>query len=157
MLDEHAREIESINLIVRTIVDEDALQTAAVASELNRLYAVGEKLVRCLKELDAGDKGKARRLAHQLVHGTNDEQTLADIMAELDRTKASLSLRVQLANVGLTRMVRDTLFVNVEVVNRIDHLLAGLSDENHGLRLTGLLNEAMSQGPCNGALSYFWR
>ena len=54
-----------------------------------------------------------------LVHGTKDEETLADIMRDLDRAKADLSLRVQLANVGLTRMVHDTVLANFKVINRM--------------------------------------
>jgi hypothetical protein len=148
-LDKHALEIETINLLVRTIDDEDALQTAVVNSELTRLHNVGVKLVRCLRELDPGNKGMVRQLAHQLVHGTKDEETLADIMKDLDRAKANLSLRVQLANVGLTRMVHDTVLANVEVINRIDRLLTVAFGESHGLKLAGLLKDNIPQGSCN--------
>jgi hypothetical protein len=149
-LDKHALEIETINLLVRTIDDEDALQTAVVNSELTKLHAVGVKLVRCLRELDPGNKGMVRQLAHQLVHGTKDEETLADIMKNLDRAKANLSLQVQLANVGLTRMVHDTVLANVEVINRIDRLLTVVFGESHGLKLAGLLKDNIPQGSCNG-------
>ena len=151
-LDKHALEIETINLLVRTIDDEDALQTAVVNSELTRLHTVGVKLVRCLRELDPGNKGMVRQLAHQLVHGTKDEETLADIMKDLDRAKANLSLRVQLANVGLTRMVHDTVLANVEVINRIDRLLAEVFRESHGLKLAGLLKDKIPQGSCNSVV-----
>jgi ATP phosphoribosyltransferase regulatory subunit HisZ len=149
-LDKYVLEIDSVNAIVSTIVDEDALQTASVASELTKLCTVGTKLMKCLKELDPGDKGIVRQLAHQLVHGTKEEETLADIMADLDRAKADLSLRVQLANVGLTRMVHDTVLANIEVINRIDRLLAEVLGEGHGLKLAGLLEDMHPQGSCNG-------
>jgi hypothetical protein len=152
VLDKHALEIETINVLIRTIDDEDALQTAVVNSELTKLHAVGAKLVRCLRELDPGNKGRVRQLAHQLVRGTKDEETLADIMKDLDRAKANLSLRVQLANVGLTRMVHDTVLANVEVINRIDRLLAVVFRESHGLKLSGLLKDRIPQGSCNGVI-----
>jgi hypothetical protein len=152
-LDKHTLEIENINAIVRTIVDEDALQTAAVSSELTKLHAVGAKLLKCLRELDPGNKGIVRQLAHQLVHGTKEEETLANIMTDLDRVKADLSLRVQLANVGLTRMVHDTVLANVEVINRIDRLLAEVFRESHGLKLAGLLRDTIPQGSCNGVIN----
>jgi hypothetical protein len=148
-LDKHALEIENINAIVRLVADENALQTAAVAVELTNLHIVGVKLLKCLKELDAGDKGKARQLAHQIMHGTKQEETLADVLTDLDRAKANLSLRVHLANVGLTRLVRDTVFANVEVVNRIDHLLTEVFGGGHGLKLADLLKGAAPQGSCN--------
>jgi hypothetical protein len=141
VLDKHALEIETINTLVFTIKNENALQTAVVIAELDKLYAVGVKLVRCLEELDSGKKGIVRQLAHQLVHGTKDEETLADIMRDLDRAKADLSLRVQLANVGLTRIVHDTVLANFEVINRMDRLLAGVFRKNHGLKLAGLLKD----------------
>jgi hypothetical protein len=148
VLDKHALEIENINAIVRAIVDEDALQTAVVTSELEKLHAIGAKLVNCLEELDPRNKGKVRQLAHQLVHGTKEEETLADIMRSLDRAKADLSLRVQLANVGLTRMVHDTVLANVEVISLIDRLLAEVFRESHGLKLAGLLKDMVLQGSC---------
>ena len=124
-----------------------------MVAELTKLRAVGAKLVKCLRELDPGNKGMVRQLAHQLVHGTKEEETLADIMTDLDRAKVNLSLRVQLANVGLTRMVHDTVLANVEVINRIDRLLAEVFRESHGLRLAGLLKDTIPQGSCNGAIS----
>jgi hypothetical protein len=148
VLDKHALEIENINAIVRAIVDEDALQTAVVTSELEKLHAIGAKLVNCLEELDPRNKGKVRQLAHQLVHGTKEEETLAYIMRSLDRAKADLILRVQLANVGLTRMVHDTVLANVEVISRIDRLLAEVFRESHGLKLAGLLKDMVLQGSC---------
>jgi len=145
-LDKHALEIETINTLVFTIDNENALQTAVVIAELDKLYTVGVKLVRCLEELDSGKKGIVRLLAHQLVHGTKDEETLADIMRDLDRAKADLSLRVQLANVGLTRIVHDTVLANFEVINRMDRLLAGVFRKSHGLKLAGLLKDMDIQG-----------
>jgi hypothetical protein len=47
------------------------------------------------------------------VHGSKDEKTLADIMNELTRAKSNLSLRLQVANVGLTRTVENTIVANV--------------------------------------------
>jgi hypothetical protein len=158
VLDKHALEIETINTLVIIIEKENALQTAVVIAELDKLYAVGVKLVRCLEELDSGKKGIVRQLAHQLVHGTKDEETLADIMRDLDRAKADLSLRVQLANVGLTRIVHDTVLANFEVINRMDRLLAGVFRKNHGLKLAGLLKDMDIQGSCyvlvNARISY---
>jgi hypothetical protein len=145
LLDSHVLAIDSITSIIGTIVDEDALQTAAVASELIKLRVIGTKLMKCIRELDPGDKGKVRQLAHQLVHGTKEEETLADIMSDLDRAKSDLSLRVQLANVGLTRMVHDTVLANAKIIDRIDGLLTDVLGEDHGLRLAGLLRSMTLQ------------
>lgn len=149
VLDKHALEIESVSALVCTINDEDALQTAVVISELTRVHAIGTRLAECLGELDPGNKGKVRQLAHQLVHGTRDEETLADIMKDLDRAKANLGLLVQLANVGISRVIHDTMLANVEVIHRIDRLLSVVLGEGHGLKLAGLLKDRASQGSYN--------
>ena len=145
-LDKHALEIETINTLVCLIKNENALQTAVVITELDKLYAVGVKLVRCLEELDSGKKGIVRQLTHQLMHGGKDEETLANIMRDLDRAKGDLSIRVQLANVGLTRMVHDTVLANFDVINRMDSLLAGVFGKSHGLKLAGLLKDMDIKG-----------
>ncbi|PVH81843.1 hypothetical protein DL98DRAFT_623151 [Cadophora sp. DSE1049] len=145
VLEHHALEIESLHAIVRTIKNEEALQTAVVGVELDKVGVIGRKLVQCLRDLDPGSKGKARQIAHQLLHGTKEEETLSDIMVDLDRAKFNLSLRLQLATVGLTRMVHDTVLANVEVVNRIDRLLSEVTGGTHGLKLASLIQEERPQ------------
>jgi hypothetical protein len=149
VLDQASLDLESINAIVQAIVDEDALQTPAVAAELTKICALGNKLVNCLKELDPGNKSAVRRIAHQFVHGTKEEEALADIMTDLDRAKATLSFRTQLANVGLTRMVHDTVVANVDVIDRIDRRLAEVFKERHGLKIASLLEGPIPQGSYN--------
>ncbi|KAM0285980.1 hypothetical protein ACHAQH_001169 [Verticillium albo-atrum] len=139
ILDKHMADIESIGNIVDAILDEDALQTAVVTSELTKIRVIAGRLVKCLKELDPGSKGRTRQVAHHLLHGTKEEETLADVMRELERAKTSLILHVQLANVGLTRMVRDRVFADTEIVHRIDQLLVQMLGQDHGLRLAGLV------------------
>jgi hypothetical protein len=76
-LDKHALEIETINLLVRTIDDEDALQTAVVNSELTKLHAVGVKLVRCLRELDPGNKGMVRLISLCMARRTRKRSPIS--------------------------------------------------------------------------------
>lgn len=98
-----------------------------------------------------------RQLAHQLVRGTRDHETLADIMVDLDRAKADLSLRVQLANVGLTNMLHDTVLTNAKVIDRMDCLLSELFGENKGLEFAGLIKNMRPReiGNCFGHLLRF--
>lgn len=145
VLGQHALEIESLRAIVCTIQDEEALQTAVVGLELDKVGAVGKKLVQCLRDIDPGTKGKVRQIGHQLLYGTKEEETLSDILVDLDRAKFNLSLRLQLATVGLTRIVHDTVDANVEVVNRIDRLLSEVIGKTHGLKLANLIPEAYPQ------------
>lgn len=151
VLNRHMLEIESVSALARIILDEDSLQTAAVGAELAKLQAVAVRLVNCVKDMDPGDKSVARQLAHQFVRGTSDEGTLTEIMQSLGHAKASLSLRVQLANVGLTRMVRDTVLGSVDVINRIDCLLVDLLGPTQGLKLARLVANRVSDGSFNWA------
>jgi hypothetical protein len=146
LLDRHAVQLEGINALVRAIFAEESLQTAVVAAELTKVSAAGQRLVRCLKALQPGRKGPVGQLVHQLAHGTADKETLADIMTDLDRAKASLGLSLHLANVGLTRMVGDTLLANTAVVHRIDRLLVDVVRDGQGLSLACLLKNASLQG-----------
>lgn len=145
VLGHHALEIESLRAIVCTIQDEEALQTAVVGLELDKVGAVGKRLVQCLRDIDPGTRNKVRQIGHQLLHGTKEEETLSDILVDLDRAKFNLSLRVQLATVGLTRMVHDTVDANVEVVNRIDRLLSEVIGGTHRLKFASLIPEAYPQ------------
>jgi len=54
----------NINIIIQIVKDEEALRTAAVASELVKIEAVAAKLVNCLKTVDLGTKSSMRQLAH---------------------------------------------------------------------------------------------
>jgi hypothetical protein len=150
VLDNHDLELKNIKTIIQIVEDEDALQTAAVAAELVKLREIEKKLVECLKTLDPGGKGPIRKLAHQLVHGSKDEKTLADIMDELAHAKSDLSVRIQVANVGLTRTVEDTIVANAAAIDRIDQLLVPVFGEGRGLKIAQLLKDRSPQG-----LSYY--
>ena len=119
-LSSHQDELMDIQDIVRSVKEEKALQTTTVASHLDRIKAVAERLVDCLKKLDPGEKSSMRQFAHQMVQGSRDVKLLDGIMNELSHAKASLSLRVQIANVGLTRVVGDALVTNAGSISRIN-------------------------------------
>lgn len=153
VLDKHALAVQSIQDVVQAVFDEDALQTATVASELAKLEIIGKKLMRCLREQYPTDRGKLRQFTHQFMHGAKDEDLLADIMTDLDRAQATLSLRVQLANVGLTRMSNNTILANAEAINRIDRRLNEILGDGRDLKLSSLLEEANPEGSCLMILS----
>ncbi|KAL2073856.1 hypothetical protein VTL71DRAFT_11182 [Oculimacula yallundae] len=155
VLHRHSAEIESVKTIVEIILDEDVLQTALVALELENMGAVTKTLVQYLRDLNPGSKSQVRQIAHQLMHGTKEEEKLAGIMADFSRTKFNLSLRVQLANVGLTQVVHDTIIANVEVVNRIDRLLGEITGQAHGLKLASLIKDGQPKGRNLVAISKF--
>lgn len=125
--------------IIQLVKDEKALQTAAVASKLANIESIGNKLMEILHTLSPGDKGSMRQFGHQLVHGSRDEKTLGEIMNELSGAKESLSLRIQVANVGLSRTANGALVANAAVVERIDLHLQQILGEGRGLKIAELL------------------
>ncbi|KAF2184493.1 hypothetical protein K469DRAFT_634037 [Zopfia rhizophila CBS 207.26] len=139
VLSSYHDELMNIKNVIQIVKDEEALQTAAVASQLVRIEDFAARLVDSLQFVDPGTKSSMRQLAHQLVQGSKDEKALASIMDELGRAKSSLSLRIQVANVGLTRIVGNTLVANAEVVNRVDLVLQQVFGEGRGLKLAELL------------------
>jgi len=131
--------------IVRIVKDEEALQTATVVSQLVSIEALAVRFVDYLKTMDPGTKRPLRQLAHQLMQGSKEEKAIADIMNKLGHAKSSLSLGIQIANVGLTRVVGDTLVANIEVVHRVDLVLQKVLGEGGGLKLAELLKDRPAQ------------
>lgn len=126
--------------------DEQALQTAAVASQIARIEALVQKLVHFLRGLDPGGKGPLRQLAHQLVQGSKEQKTLTGLIDELTRAKSNLGLRIQVANVGLTRNVEGSLTVNSAILHRVDEALQVALGEGQGLKLSARLSNRAEQG-----------
>jgi hypothetical protein len=132
VLDSHKEELTTTKTIVQTVKDENALQTASVASELVNIEAIGKRLVDLLKTLEPGNKGALRQFIHQVVQGSKDERTLAAIMAELTRSKRNLSL---------TRTAQDTIVANAAVVEQINTTLQKVLGEGQELWIAQLLND----------------
>jgi hypothetical protein len=111
------------------------------------------KLIDCLTPLDPGNKSSIRQFAHQLVKGSKDEKAVADKMTELGRAKSSLILRIQVANVGLTRGVEEAIVANADVINRIHTLLQQTFGAGRGLKLAEFFDNRLTQGMLNRLLT----
>lgn len=144
-------ELMNIKNIIQIVKDEKALRTADIASQLARIKALTGRLIDYLKAIDPNTKSSMRQLTHQLVRGSKNEKTLANIMDELGHEKSSLSLYIQVANVGLTRTVEDTTTANAEVVNQINLVLQQVFGEGRDLELAELLKNRPARGISNHA------
>jgi flagellar hook-basal body complex protein FliE len=139
-------ELVTIENILQIVRDEEALRTAAVASQLDGIDVLAKRLNQCLKALDPGARGSVRQFTHQLAHGSQDEKALADIMNALGHATSNLSLHVQVANVGLIRTVEDQLVANAEVISRVDNVIQQVFGEGRGLKIAALLKNRHAQG-----------
>jgi hypothetical protein len=134
LLDSYKDELVTIKDVLQIVRDEESLRTAAVASQLHGIESLARKLNICLQALDPGARGFVRQFTHQLAHGSKDEEA------------SDLSLRVQVANVGLTRTVGDKLVANAEVIGRVDLVLQQVFGEGRGLKIADLLKNRNTQG-----------
>lgn len=145
VLEAHERHLHQTREIIRVIKTETALQTASVSSGLLELEAITKKLVALLDSLSK-HRSDVRQFMHQLVSGSRDEQELADVMGELGRAKANISLRLQVANVGLTSTVEKTVMLNAETVKRVDRLIQNTLGPGQGLKIAKLLPKDATDG-----------
>jgi hypothetical protein len=139
VLHRHENELNSVKTIIGIIDDEEELQTPTVATELYRLKDVQCKLVKLLETLDPKPRGRVNQLARQFAHGSADERKLCVVMDELSHVKATLLLRIQVANVGVMRTMEKQLVANAEVIQRIDQFLREEVGNCKGLRIAQLL------------------
>lgn len=146
VLNQHESELRSVKTIIGIIEDEEELQTDAVAIELARVKDVQTKLKDVLMALDPQKKGKMNQIARQLVQGSADEKRLSGIMNELGAVKATLLLRIQVAQVGVMRNMQKELVANAEVIQRIDESLREQVSNCEGLRIARLLKDRSPAG-----------
>ncbi|KAF1847244.1 uncharacterized protein K460DRAFT_306212 [Cucurbitaria berberidis CBS 394.84] len=118
----HSQELEKIETSIKLVRDEDALQTAAVTSELVEMEKVTKNLIALLKELSKS-RGAAHQYVHQLVSGSEEEEKLSTVIDQISRSHEHLALRLQVAHVGLTKTLDSKMAVDMEAVQRIDKLL----------------------------------
>lgn len=152
----HETELNSVKAIIGIIDDEEDLRTELVITELCRLRAVESKLVKKLEELDPRPSGKVKQFARQLVQGSADEEKLCAIMDELAHVKGDLLLRIQVAHVGVMRIMGKQLVANAEVIQRIDQFLRESVGCCEGLRIARLLKGRDPDGESTGSYMYLF-
>ncbi|KAI9898658.1 hypothetical protein N3K66_007018 [Trichothecium roseum] len=138
VLEAHERQLYQTREIIQIIRTEKALRTSAVTSSLLELEAISKQLVVLLDSLSKR-RSDVRQFMHQLVSGSKDEHDLANIIGELGRAKANISLHIQVANVGLTSTVEKTVMLNSETVKRVDRLIQNTLGPGRGLKIAKLL------------------
>jgi hypothetical protein len=154
LLDRHQHELEITRNIIQMVKDEEALHTAGVASELVELDKVAGRLVAALGNLRS-NRGRVAQFFHQLVLGEKDEGDLTRLMAELERAKSNLGLRICVAQVGLTRGLDETLVVNTNMVERIDAAVQSVLGEGKGLEIAKAVRDRPTNGACSRSISKY--
>ena len=120
----------------RLVKAEKELQTAEIGEQLIRVTAISRELYDFLESMcSSQEKSKVIRYLHAIGTGEQNAQELRRILDRWARARADLSLRIQLAQVGLARSTHDGVDEVVAVVptiQRIDQSLQEFLD----MRLT---------------------
>lgn len=125
LIRKHLAEVSQAREMVELVTSEAALRTPNVAASIAKLATIGETLYDHLKDMgSASAKGPFLAFFRQLVRGKGDQEKLNSIMKDVWNTKQDLGVHIQLANVGLTRAVGETLRVNTLDVEAVNKLLA---------------------------------
>ncbi|KAL8371662.1 hypothetical protein RB595_001453 [Gaeumannomyces hyphopodioides] len=125
LIEKYLAEISQAKKIVELAASEAALKTPNVGASIAKLAAVGEALHGHLEHMgSASAKGPVQGFVRQLVSGKGDNEKLNSIMKDIGSAKQDLGMYIQLANVGLTRAVGETLRVNTVAVEAVNKLLA---------------------------------
>ncbi|KAF2095504.1 hypothetical protein NA57DRAFT_44289, partial [Rhizodiscina lignyota] len=137
LLESHLEELKSIRSIIQVIKDEEALQTVpSVVATLEKLESTEHKLLGWLKRVHPGDKSSSlRQFSHQLIHGSNDQKDLTNIMGELRRVKDDLRMDIHVEHVAMTRSIEHGVRENRKVIRRIDRRLVLMSGKGQGSEL----------------------
>ncbi|KAH6849628.1 hypothetical protein B0I37DRAFT_369468 [Chaetomium sp. MPI-CAGE-AT-0009] len=138
LISKYSAEVSQTKTIVELAASEAALKTPNVGATIVKLAAVGEALHSHLSKV-ASTKGRVHGFVRQLVSGRQDQEKLEEIMGELGNAKQDLSLGIQLANVGLTRAVGETLQVNAAAVDTVNKLLTERLGPTYTLRMARLI------------------
>lgn len=124
--------------MIDLVAMEQALNTPNIQRTLTRLGDVCQHLDSHLRKMDVR-RGRFRGIMVQLVWGQRNQDTLEQILVELERTKRDLGMYIQLANVGLTRGVGEAVVVSVAAVKAVNKQLQMQLGSTHSLRIAKLL------------------
>ncbi len=138
LIEKYSAEVSQAQKIVHLAASEAALKTPNVGATIAKLAAVGETLCSHLAEL-ASARGPIRDFVKQLLSGERDQEKLESIMGDLGNAKQDLGMYIQLANVGLTRAVDETVQVNTAAVDAMNKLLHEKLGSVYTLRITQLI------------------
>lgn len=153
VMSSHCEELFNIKNILHVVQQQEILQLGSILEDLDQLHQHGKNLQRTLRKFGK-ERGQFQGLAHQLLHGKRSLDELNEIMGKLGRAKANISLKIQVAHVGLTRSLGEVIVVNCERTEalgmKLEELLnAGNGSRIAGLRIAGLLQSNERHSECS--------
>ena len=127
LLEEYRKQLEIMVTTARLIEAEKELQTAGIGEQLIRVEEISRELHDFLESMGRSqEKSRVQIFLRAIGKG---EQNAVELRRILDRwagARADLSLRIQLAQVGLSRSLHDGVVAVVPTIQRIDQSLQRL-------------------------------
>ena len=129
LLEEYRKQLETMVTTARLVEAEKELQTAEIGEQLRRVEEISRELHDFLESMGRSqEKSKVHKYLRAIGTGEQNAQELRRILDRWAGARADLSLRIQLAQVGLTRSLHDGVVAVVPTIQRIDQSLQRLLD-----------------------------
>ena len=127
LLDEYRKQLTTMMDTARLVETEKDLQTAEIGEQLIRIGAILQELNDFLKSMSSsGEKSKVKRYFRALGNGEANARELRRILDRWADGRQDLALRIQLAQVGLSRSRHNEIVAVVPTIQRVDHNLQEL-------------------------------
>lgn len=129
LLEDHFKQLKDLMSIVRLVEEEKVLQTAEIGEQLIRVQEIAQELqkyLECMTTLQK--KSTVRQYLRNIGTGEQKEKELRGIMDRLAQAKTDLSMRIQLAHVGLSGTLRDGFVTFLPTIQRIDQSVQRVLD-----------------------------
>lgn len=146
----HSEELSRAKAMIELVEAKEALRTPNVLGALLLLSAIIESLRVQLDRL--ATEGRMLWGIRALLFGSNEEDmTLDGIMKDIANATLDLGLHMQLAHVGVTRGVGETVLVSVAAVEEMNNRL----HERLGWTNALMISRILEGRPKNGEASRF--
>ena len=124
LLEEYQKQLETLANTARLVEAEKELQTAEIGAQLIRVEEIAQELYEFLESMSVyQEKGKVKKYLRAIGTGEQNAKEIRGILQRLAEARTDLSIRIQLAHVGLSGSLRDGFVAVIPTIQRIDESL----------------------------------
>lgn len=142
--------------IIGEVERDPALRTPAIHTQLGLIDSVATELKQILQSMaDLQRKSTLRQSLRAFIRRTKDEAALSDVLVRLEKTKAELTLRINVAHVGMTRGIAEHIGVSSVVKEAGPGRSSNTPEQQHLYHLLLERNEAGQESvQMNGIIGF---
>lgn len=145
LIDSYIAKVKKTKATIELVRSESALQTPSVEASLKQIVSISESLKKYLEGINVTG-GPVKGFLKHLVSGDEIQGHLDKTMKDLEAAKLSLSLSIQVTNVGLVREVGEAVRVSVSTVSTMSQLIQDKLGPGCVLRMSQLIEGRASVG-----------